>query len=115
MDGSSVSLRLVSMDPLWVALAFLFLALASSLLARRLHSWVPVISAIAFGYCILAQLIHFSLQFAPDSRSFALGSLLVHLWLIWPVVFLVGAVALVVVSLRPAGGRALTIRSSGRL
>ena len=90
----------MSLDPLCVAVAFLLLMLSALLLARRQRSWVPTVSAVAFGYCTLGEVAHFALQFVPDSRSLFLGGLLVQLWFTWPAVFLVGSFVLVMASFR---------------
>jgi len=76
--------------------------LSALLLARRQRSWVPTVSAVAFGFCTLAQLAHLTLQFTPDSRSLFLGDVLVALWFTWPAIFLVGALVLAIVSFRRA-------------
>jgi hypothetical protein len=90
------------MNPLWAALAFILFTFSASMLARRLGSWLAAISAAAFAYCALAQVIHFALQFVPDSRSLSFGGALVTVWLLWPVIFLVAAIVSVIFCIRTA-------------
>lgn len=99
MDSQSVSLRLISLDPLCIAVAFLLLAVSTIVLARRMRSSLLGVSALAFGYCSVAEAMHFAFQFV-DSKSFVLGSFLAQLWFSWPVVFLLGSVALAVALFR---------------
>jgi xanthine/uracil permease len=115
MDGHQTVLPLISFDPLSVALAFSLFTVSASFLAHRLGSWLAVVSAIAFGYCTLAHVIHFSLQFVRNSSLIPFGNILFHMWLLWPMALLTAAIASFVLLARSTGSRALTIRSSGPL
>ena len=90
----------MSYDSLLIAAAFCLLAASGALLARRLRSWLAGIAGVAFGYCVVAQLIRFWLQFVPDSRAVPFGQALLRVWLFWPVALLVAGIALLVLTER---------------
>ena len=100
METQNPVLKLIVLDYLWIALGFLLLTVAASLLARRFRSQLLVVSAVAFGYCAIAHIVRFALQFLGDSRSLSFGSALVYFSFSWPAAFLVAAVVWVVFSLR---------------
>jgi len=93
-------MKLIVLDYLWVALGFLLLTVAASLLARRFRSQLLVVSAVAFGYCAIAHVVRFALPFLGDSRSLSLGGPLVYFIFSWPAAFLVAAVLWLMFSLR---------------
>jgi len=113
MDTQNVVLPLISLNSLWLALAFILLAISASTLARRFQSYLAIVSAIAFGCCAVSHVKHLALLYAPASRPIPLGGTLIFLSHLWPCIFLVAALALVVFSWRTVGARALTNRSSG--
>jgi hypothetical protein len=102
MDTSTIPLRLINLDHLWIALAFFLFTLSASTIAHRLRSGLATLAAVAFAYCMLAQLIRFGLDFVPDSRSLSYGFVLVAMARVWPAIFLIAAVVSVVLSLRAA-------------
>jgi len=115
MDTPNIVLPLISIDHLWVGIAFLALTVSASLLALRFHAWLATVSAIALGYCTLAELVRFALQLFPGNGASPIRSALFSLALLWPAIFLVAAAAVLLFSLQVTRGRALTIRSSGPL
>ena len=91
---------MVSYDPLLIAAGFCLLATSAALFAWRLRSWLAGVAGAAFGYCTVAQVVHFWLQFISDTRAVPFGQALLRVWLFWPVAILVAGVALLVLAAR---------------
>ena len=106
METHNTVLKLIVLDYLWIALGFLLFTVATSLLARKLRSRLLVVSAVAFGYCAVAQFVHFALPFVADSTSLSSGGVLVYFVRSWPPIFLLAAFVWVVFSLRATPARA---------
>jgi len=102
MNSSGQVMHVIFLDPLWVAAGFLLFTLSASLLARKSRSLLAIVSAVAFGYCVLAQFARFGLQFVPDTRTFPLGNALFVFSQLWPVAFLVAGIAVLAASLHVA-------------
>jgi hypothetical protein len=90
----------VSYDPLLIAAGFFLLAASGALLAWRLRSWLAVVASAAVGYCVVAHLVHFWLQFVPDTRAVPFGQALLRVWLFWPVAILIAGIASLVLVAR---------------
>ena len=106
MSAPVIPMHVIFLNSLWVACAFLLFTLSASLLAYKTTSRLAIVSAVSFGYCTLAQLGRFALQFVPDSRTSTLGNALFLFSNVWPAVLLIAAFASVIGVLRLAKGRA---------